>query len=120
MPWLKVSDTAALHPVVTGPLAEEVGPDDQLDQTDLVNLTAAIDRVFGVLPGRPLSVRADTTGGDVLLSWTPPVAGGPVSTYVIEGGTFRVQRLDGRRIDRIQFTPATARTHADALTEVGR
>jgi CBS domain containing-hemolysin-like protein len=38
----------------------------------------------------------------------------------VEGGRFRVQRLDGRRIDRIQFTPATARTHADALTEVER
>ena len=38
----------------------------------------------------------------------------------VEGGRFRVQRLDGRRIDRIQFTPATARTHADAVAEVER
>lgn len=46
-----------------------------------------------------------------------PVVGDEVE---VEGGRFRVQRLDGRRVDRIQFTPATARTHADALTEVER
>jgi CBS domain containing-hemolysin-like protein len=46
-----------------------------------------------------------------------PVVGDEVD---IEGGRFRVQRMDGRRIDRIQFTPATARTHADAMTEAER
>lgn len=38
MPWLKVSDTAAFHPIVTGPLTEQVRPEDHLDQADLVNL----------------------------------------------------------------------------------
>jgi 5-methylcytosine-specific restriction endonuclease McrA len=36
MPWLKVSDTAAHHPVVTGPLME-VAP-DAVDASDMVNL----------------------------------------------------------------------------------
>ncbi|RPE74475.1 MULTISPECIES: hemolysin family protein [unclassified Frondihabitans] len=38
----------------------------------------------------------------------------------VEAGTFRVERLDGRRIDRIRFTPAVddsiAREHVDAAT----
>jgi CBS domain containing-hemolysin-like protein len=46
-----------------------------------------------------------------------PVVGDEID---IEDGRFRVQRMDGRRIDRIQFTPTTARTHADTITEAER
>ncbi|SCL43187.1 hypothetical protein GA0074692_6754 [Micromonospora pallida] len=38
MPWLKVSDNAAFHQVVTGPLTEDLRPEDTLDPADLVNL----------------------------------------------------------------------------------
>ena len=60
----------------------------------------------------------ETVAGYVMASLgRMPVVGDEVD---IEGGRFRVQRMDGRRIDRIQFTPATARTHADAMTEAER
>lgn len=60
----------------------------------------------------------ETVAGYVMASLgRMPVVGDEVD---IEGGRFRVQRMDGRRIDRIQFTPATARTHADAVTEAER
>jgi CBS domain containing-hemolysin-like protein len=35
-------------------------------------------------------------------------------TVDIPAGTFRVERLDGRRIDRIRFTPKPAETEEDA------
>jgi CBS domain containing-hemolysin-like protein len=60
----------------------------------------------------------ETVAGYVMASLgRMPAVGDEVD---IEGGRFRVQRMDGRRIDRIQFTPATARTHADAMTEAER
>ena len=60
----------------------------------------------------------ETVAGYVMASLgRMPLVGDEVD---IEGGRFRVQRMDGRRIDRIQFTPATARTHADAMTEAER
>src|SRR5215204_3878973 len=60
----------------------------------------------------------ETVAGFVMASLGRiPVVGDEVE---VEGGRFRVQRMDGRRIDRIQFTPATARTHADTLSEVER
>ena len=60
----------------------------------------------------------ETVAGYVMASLgRMPVVGDEVD---VEGGRFRVQRMEGRRIDRIQFTPATARTHADAMAEVER
>ena len=35
-------------------------------------------------------------------------------TVEIDAGTFRVERLDGRRIDRIRFTPKPAEPEVDA------
>ncbi len=44
-----------------------------------------------------------------------PVVG---DTVTVDAGTFRVERLDGRRIDRIRFTPAPSATaEADAARE---
>jgi CBS domain containing-hemolysin-like protein len=78
-------------------------PDELLDRT---GIQVPEDGAYETVAGYVMSVLGRI-----------PVVGDEVD---VEGGTFRVQRLDGRRIDRIQFTPATARTHADALTEVGR
>src|SRR5690606_32267755 len=38
-------------------------------------------------------------------------------TVAVESGEFRVERMDGRRIDRIRFTPAVDET--DATTDAG-
>ncbi len=38
----------------------------------------------------------------------------------LEEGTLSVQRLDGRRIDRVRFTPAPTPQHGDVLSEVER
>ena len=38
----------------------------------------------------------------------------------LEEGTLSVQRLDGRRIDRLRFTPAPTPQHGDVLSEVER
>jgi len=46
-----------------------------------------------------------------------PAAGDEVE---VEGGTLSVQRLDGRRIDRLRFTPAPVPHHADYVTEERR
>lgn len=78
-------------------------PDELLDRT---GIEVPEDGAYETVAGYVMSVLGRI-----------PVVGDEVD---VEGGRFRVQRLDGRRIDRIQFTPATARTHADALTEVGR
>jgi CBS domain containing-hemolysin-like protein len=78
-------------------------PDELLDRT---GIQVPEDGAYETVAGYVMSVLGRI-----------PAVGDEVE---VEGGRFRVQRLDGRRIDRIQFTPATARTHADALTEVGR
>ena len=78
-------------------------PDELLDRT---GIEVPEDGAYETVAGYVMSVLGRL-----------PVVGDEVE---VEGGRFRVQRLDGRRIDRIQFTPATARTHADALTEVER
>jgi CBS domain containing-hemolysin-like protein len=44
-----------------------------------------------------------------------PVVG---DTLDLEDGTVEVQRMDGRRVDRVRFTP-TPMPHEDASTEGG-
>ena len=78
-------------------------PDELLDRT---GIQVPEDGAYETVAGYVMSVLGRL-----------PAVGDEVE---VEGGRFRVQRLDGRRIDRIQFTPATARTHADVLTEVER
>ncbi|MGR0220257.1 hemolysin family protein [Agromyces sp. ZXT2-6] len=78
-------------------------PDELLDRT---GIQVPEDGAYETVAGYVMSVLGRL-----------PAVGDEVD---VDGGRFRVQRLDGRRIDRIQFTPATARTHADALTEVER
>jgi hypothetical protein len=38
-------------------------------------------------PGAPMSLRASQSGSSVTLNWSPPAAGGPVATYIIEAGS---------------------------------
>ncbi|HRN28489.1 MAG TPA: CNNM domain-containing protein, partial [Terrimesophilobacter sp.] len=55
----------------------------------------------------------ETVGGFMMSELgTVPVVGNQVAT---PDGTFEVVRMDGRRIDRIRFTPAPAETEAGCL-----
>jgi len=41
----------------------------------------------GLPPGPPQNAVATASGGVISLSWTPPVSGGAVSTYIVQAGT---------------------------------
>ncbi|KQZ82135.1 hypothetical protein ASD56_14720 [Microbacterium sp. Root166] len=58
----------------------------------------------------------DTVGGFIMsVLERIPVVG---DTLELEDGTIEVQRMDGRRVDRVRFTP-TPMPHEDAATEGG-
>lgn len=58
----------------------------------------------------------DTVGGYIMsVLERIPVVGDSIET---EDGSIEVQRMDGRRVDRVRFTP-TPMPHADAATEGG-
>jgi CBS domain containing-hemolysin-like protein len=58
----------------------------------------------------------DTVGGYIMsVLERIPVAG---DTLEIEDGSLEVQRMEGRRVDRVRFTP-TPMPHDDATTEAG-
>ena len=58
----------------------------------------------------------DTVGGFIMsVLERIPVVGDEVE---IEDGTLEVQRMDGRRVDRVRFTP-TPMPHDGATTEGG-
>lgn len=69
MPWLKVSDNAAFHEVVTHPLTEPV-PDEPLDGADMVNLA------FGLVL-RCATHSANFTTDYVVKDGTVALMGGP-------------------------------------------
>jgi pimeloyl-ACP methyl ester carboxylesterase len=94
-----------LRNVPTAPAGSEGRATSRLhvaQTTDVENVTWAVDRVLGLLPGRPLGPRATTMASDVLVSWIPPASGGPVSTYILEGGTARGS-ADVGRVDTGSF-----------------
>ncbi|MDH4065795.1 MAG: M12 family metallo-peptidase, partial [Acidobacteriota bacterium] len=49
--------------------------------------TADVVATVGAPPGPPENVVASTAGGTIFLSWSPPVSGGAVSTYIVQAGT---------------------------------
>lgn len=63
----------------------------------------------------PESSAYETTGGFIMdaLGRIPAVG----DTVVVEGGTLSVTRMDGRRVDRLRFTPATASVQSAQVSE---
>ncbi|MFX5494204.1 transporter associated domain-containing protein, partial [Acinetobacter baumannii] len=60
----------------------------------------------------------DTVGGFLMAELERiPKAG---DTVEIEEGLLTVQRMDGRRVDRVQFTPAPAEENVDDLVRAAK
>jgi CBS domain containing-hemolysin-like protein len=60
----------------------------------------------------PSKASYETVAGFIMSSiGRVPVVGDEV---VIENGTLRVERMDGRRIDRVRFTPEASEVQNDA------